>query len=268
MKLLLSDIDGTLLPWGHHVVSQHTRTVLHRALDAGLIVGPASGRGYAWIRRIFDHDDACYATALATNGMQIYYQGKQLYEKKLPLEALEHICTISASFPHTGLLCFDGSEPLLVAGEARDVARSFPDYASCHAASVGALQRVIKASVFCGAGPDDHRAYVEELRREIPELDIDFSRPTFSNVMPAGWNKGTAVTYLQTYLGIDPYDVFVFGDADNDIPMFQAVENSVAVSTATPQAAAAARWHIGSADEEAVPAALECFIAGKFPFTT
>ena len=48
-----------------------------------------------------------------------------------------------------------------------------------------------------------------------------------------------------------------FGDADNDVALMGAVEHSVAVANATPAAAAAARWHIGAAEDEAVAEALE-----------
>ena len=69
VKLILSDIDGTILPWGHKVVSERTRAAFHAAMDAGLAVGPASGRFHSWIPAFFDGDEACCATAIATNGL-------------------------------------------------------------------------------------------------------------------------------------------------------------------------------------------------------
>ena len=66
-------------------------------------------------------------------------------------------------------------------------------------------------------------------------------------------------------MGLD--EVVVFGDADNDLPMFAAVENPVAVAGATPEAAEAARWHIGACEDDAVAAAIEALAAGEWPFT-
>ena len=85
--------------------------------------------------------------------------------------------------------------------------------------------------------------------------------------MLTGWDKGTAATYLRDLLGVKPGDVFVFGDANNDLPMFRDVENSVAVANATEEAAAAARWHVGSVTEDAVADAIERLSVGEFPFT-
>ena len=85
--------------------------------------------------------------------------------------------------------------------------------------------------------------------------------------MPSGWNKGAAVLWLADYLGVASQDVFVFGDAENDLSMLRAVENSVAVANATPEAAAAARWHIGACEDFAVADAVEALASGGFPFT-
>lgn len=89
----------------------------------------------------------------------------------------------------------------------------------------------------------------------------------FSNAMPAGWNKGEAVKWLLERLGIGRDEAVVFGDAGNDLQMFAAVEHSVAVAGALPEAREAARWHIGAVEDDAVPAAIEALAAGEFPFT-
>ena len=62
---------------------------------------------------------------------------------------------------------------------------------------------------------------------------------------------------LMDELGITSDEVVMFGDADNDLAILQAVENSVVVAGATPAAKAAAKWHIGACEDEAVAEALE-----------
>jgi hydroxymethylpyrimidine pyrophosphatase-like HAD family hydrolase len=84
--------------------------------------------------------------------------------------------------------------------------------------------------------------------------------------MPAGWSKATGVALLAERMGIGLDQVVVFGDAGNDLPMFEAVPNSVAVANATDEAAAAARWHIGRCEDDAVALAIEALVAGEWPF--
>ncbi len=59
------------------------------------------------------------------------------------------------------------------------------------------------------------------------------------------------------HMGIGLEEICVFGDSENDLAVIEGVPNSTAVANATPQVAAAARWHIGPADQDAVAQALE-----------
>ena len=268
VKLILTDIDGTILPRGRRRVSARTVSAFHAALDAGIAVGPASGRGYSWIPGFFGGDAACCATALATNGMQVYLGGEKVMEQTLDPGALEALRAIVAQTPGAGLVCFDDATPLLVEGELDVLAAHFPAYAErCRVTRILPDFPVVKANVFTGAGEAAAAELVARLNAEVPELDVDRAMPTYSNVMPHGWNKGAAVTWLAERLGVGLDEVLVFGDADNDLPMFAAVENSVAVAGATPEAAAAARWHIGACEDDAVAAAIEALAAGEWPFT-
>lgn len=269
VKLILSDIDNTILPAGEHRVSPRTVAAFHAALDAGIAVGPSSGRGYSWIPPFFGGDDACCKTAIATNGMQIYLDGAQVLERSLPHGALARMRELVADIPRAGLMCFDAAgAPLLVEGSKEDVARAFPAYAK-RAREVGDVPEfpVVKANVFTGGTATDADGLARALNEAVPELFVDRALPFFCNVMVRGWNKGAAVRWICERLGIGLEEVVVFGDADNDLPMFSAVPHSVAVANATAPAAEAARWHIGACADDAVAAAIESLAAGDWPFT-
>lgn len=266
-KLILTDIDGTILPRGERVVSSRTVAAFRAALDAGLLVGPASGRGYAWIPDFFGGDAACCATALATNGMQVYLDGSKAFERTLDASALDRLRAITEETPAAGLVCFDEATPLLVSGRREDLARAFPAYGE-RCVELGRMPdfTVVKANVFSGADEGAMTELVSRLNAEVPALEVDHAMPLYSNVMPRGWNKGAAVRWMAERLGIGLDEVVVFGDADNDLPMFSVVPNSVAVAGATPPARAAARWHIGACEDDAVAAAIEALAAGEWPF--
>ena len=126
IRLILTDIDGTILPYGQRVVSERTRNAFHAAQAAGIHVGPASGRGFSHIPVSFDGDAACSATCLATNGMQVYLDGELVHQQFLPRAAVAHIGELVHDLPRAGLLCFEDGKPLLVEGEEADLAVSFP----------------------------------------------------------------------------------------------------------------------------------------------
>lgn len=267
IKLILTDIDGTVLPQGQKVVSRRTIAAIHAALDAGLVVGPASGRGFAWIPAFFGGDDACCATALATNGMQIYVSGEKVMEQTLPAAALERVRAITAETPGAGLVCFDDMVPLVASGTRGDLTRAFPAYGE-KCVELGRLPEfaVVKANVFFGGDEAGMVELVARLNAEVDGLDFDVPQAGFSNVMPAGWNKGAALAWLQDHLGVTREETVVFGDAGNDLALFAQAGHPVAVAGALPEAAAAARWHIGACEDDAVAAAIEVLAVGDWPF--
>lgn len=90
-----------------------------------------------------------------------------------------------------------------------------------------------------------HRAPVEAfegwIHREMSHrLDCFFSSPYYLEIVPAGMNKGTALTAMCDRLGIPLRDAVAVGDAANDIPMIQAAGVGVAMANADPAVKAAA----------------------------
>ncbi len=267
VKLILSDIDGTIMPAGSGTVPAPVIDAFHAALDAGIAIGPASGRGYAQIAPFFGGDEACCATAIATNGLEVYHGGACVRRTTLPADALEATRALVAAEPDAGLVCFEGTRPLLVAGAADDLlacARSYGE--TCAPAESVPDFPVVKANVFVNRDAAGTERFVARLNDEIDGLDFDMPSTGFVNIMPAGWNKGSAIEFFCKHLGVALDEVVVFGDAGNDLTMFDVVPNSVAVANAMPVAAEAARWHIGSCEDMAVGDAIRALARGEWPF--
>ena len=101
------------------------------------------------------------------------------------------------------------------------------------------------------------------------------NRVRLFDILPAGWDKGCAALELARALGLTPDEVAVFGDSDNDLPMIDAVPNSVAVANANEAVTAGARWHFWApagthlAADDAVAGALHqiaaCAATGEMP---
>ena len=268
IKLIMTDIDGTVMPKGAPSVSARTVAAFHAALDAGMIVGPASGRGRVQIAPFFRGDEACCATAIATNGLEVYCAGEKICEQRLPVDCLREAFDVVSEAPGAGMLVFDGATPYLVAGDREVLARISAPYAQAALAADGLPDApVLKANIFVDEDRAGTEAFVDMLNEQVDGLDFDVPMPGFTNIMPAGWNKGSALRVLCKHLGVSPEEVVVFGDAGNDLAMFEVAGHSVAMGNASPDAAEAARWHIGRCEDDAVAAAIEALAAGEWPFT-
>ena len=184
IKLVLSDMDNTIVPLGAGRVTEHLRAAVHACLDAGVRFAPATGRDPDGLERFFCGDEACYASMLASNSKVI---------------ALTVAHAISAERQQEVRALVEGACPGLV----------------CRAPALGVF-----------------------------------------DVMPCGWDKASGMQVLMDEMGITVDEVCVFGDSENDLPLLNACPNSVAVANAMPEAAAAARYHIGACADDAVADAL------------
>ena len=78
-RLILSDMDNTILPKGEKTVSVRTHEAFRKALSAGIPIGPSSGRARSWVPPMFAGDEECCATAVATNGLEVYLEGSRAF---------------------------------------------------------------------------------------------------------------------------------------------------------------------------------------------
>ena len=266
MRLILTDIDRTVLPFGDKVVPERTRAAMREAAAAGHAVGPCTGRSASWAKILFADDEACVSTCIATNGLQVYHAGEKVLEKTVPAELVARMASVVEGIERAGLVFFEESQPMLCRGTREDLLVAFPSYGKICEPSGLPDHDVVKVNAFVAGDLDATYELARTLTAEVPELDFDVPQAGFTNVMPSGWNKGAAALYLRDYLGVSEDDLFVFGDAENDLTMLTAVKNSVAVANATPAAAEAARWHIGTCADEAVADAILALARGEFPF--
>ena len=83
IKLVASDIDGTLLRDGNTEISKEVFEHIRRLKESGVLFAAASGRQYTSIRRLFAPvaDDIVY---LCENGAILYQDGQVL--GKLPMD--------------------------------------------------------------------------------------------------------------------------------------------------------------------------------------
>ena len=259
IKFVLSDMDNTLIPFGNELVSQRTIDAIHACQEQGIDVGPASGRDRGELSSFFGGDASCYNTGVLVNGQRIYYQGEIVYEKTLPRDELRAVERLVAPLEGCAFITYRDNNFGDWVGEPRErlgamYDRSFmcggrrhemlPDYP------------VVKAGIVC---LDPGR--LTQLQRQLGEMCPDLIFPNtvvnWMDVSLRDWNKGDGVKILQRVLGLADEEVCVFGDADNDLGMLNAVPNSCAVANANENAARAARWHVGASADDGVAIALE-----------
>ena len=259
IRLVLSDLDSTLV-WGErHVITRHALDAIHTLRQAGVYFAPATGRIYADLPWMFDGDDQACSTAVTSNGQLIYLDGELAHSVPLDVSALSRVVEGVADEPDSFLVLEYGREKYAV-DAPKETILSHPELfwhverfvdsvpeRPCFKANVRVLGSMARGEKVRAA-----------LAKACPELSFVFPMPGLPHIdiTPAGWGKAQGGDWLMGRLGFSPDEVCCFGDADNDVTLLEHYRNSVAVANATKLAARAAHWHVGRATDDAVADAL------------
>ena len=265
IKLVLTDLDNTIVPFGAEEVSDRGMHAIHALADQGIRFGPASGRALGSLRRFFRFDDVCTQTAVASNGLEVYADGQLVAAWEFDRDILEKTVEALRDVPSAALVVENPDDEATPPGlvglgsvpcALMDNSLVFP-YGYEVSDAIPDDWRLTKVS-FCYDAAYVTREEMEAILAAVyPDLDPRKSINDWFDVAPKGWSKANGVRALAASLGISLDDVVVFGDNLNDLEMLQLVPHSVAVSNAVPEAAAAARYHIGASSDDAVAKAME-----------
>lgn len=267
IRLVLTDLDNTLIPHGAPHASMHAIAGIHALLDAGVRFGPVSGRVPAAMRWMFGGDEACSQTGAFVNGQLVYVDGVPVHEELLDGPALSELAEFLRGYEGCALTVYDLEDisettdgAAYYAGATLQELRRSPHVFGRKPRMLGSIDwpAYIKANVRCDAPREEIVRLRDELRSRFAEFDfvLPDSNGFYIDILPAGWGKGKSVGVLGKRLGLAPDEIAVFGDSENDMSMLKAVPNSVTVANASPDVARVARWHIGSAEDDAVADAL------------
>ena len=260
IKLVLSDMDNTLIWYGGDGVTSRTIDAIHACQAEGIVFGPATGRNPLEVAGFFRHDEESYATGIMVNGQQVFLEGRLLQESMLDRGVLLRLLETLRGRRGVALITYDsdgtadwiGNSPEelgpILAEAAQRGARACQDLPA---------YPVIKCKIIANLDHDEELALQGELRAAFPEFDFHNTVHTWFDVVPHELSKADGIGILAHALGISRDEICVFGDAENDLAMFAQVTHSCAVANANPEVAAAARWHIGAVAEEGVAVALE-----------
>lgn len=76
------------------------------------------------------------------------------------------------------------------------------------------------------------KKHLPSIRKELSDYDIYEVGPAWIEIMPKGVNKGSAIQKIAHSLGISKDEIMVFGDAENDLSMFDVSTYGIAMGNA------------------------------------
>jgi len=259
IRLVAIDLDGTLIGPGNRV-DERDAAAIRAAVDAGVIVVPASARWYQATLLAFERVGARVRASIASGGADVRgLEGEVVLQEALPddfVEFLSRLCDEAdwrATVAYPDCAVRRGPAPTLA--RTPPWIRFVPAFGKERPAGP-ALAALVEV-------PSDHPA-AQTLER-WDSVSVLRARATDGAVLltctAAGADKGSALRALQRHLGLAPMETAAIGDSEVDLPMFAAAGISAAVSTADARVRSAATFSVGPGGGGGVAEALERFLA-------
>lgn len=233
IKLVASDVDGTLLPEGTADMDPELYEIIRKLQARGIVFVAASGRQMPSVKNVFvPVKDEIYF--ISNNGGYVTYGDEELvcntFEQGLAREIIEYIRTIPGAFylvttPDSDYTDCQDTEMIermkkgyrLSVSQVEDVMQK--------------LDRLVKICLFLG---DQDAAQVALPAKEIfgERAQVTAAGDHWVDFTALGSEKGHAITALQGRLGVTREETMAFGDNNNDIGMLLCAAESYAVAGA------------------------------------
>ena len=234
IKLIASDLDGTLLREGTQELNPDIYYIIRQLKKEGVHFVAASGRQYYNLRNLFApvRDDISY---IAENGSLCICDGKViskgLIERELGLRIFQAVREFGSC--HCLLSC----ESACYIEAKSDVFINHIQNVLCYDTRIvddlsDVQEPFLKIAVCDFGGTRDIQTYFREMFSG--EIKVVTSGNIWIDFIAPNANKGSALAELARHFDVMPEECMTFGDQYNDAEMLQFAGTSYAMNTGAP----------------------------------
>ncbi|MCI8416397.1 MAG: HAD family hydrolase [Lachnospiraceae bacterium] len=263
VKLIATDIDGTLLPEGTDKINPEIFQVILQLKKQGVVFAAASGRQFHSMAHLFTpvSNDMIF---IAENGAYVSCRGQDMLLNVMERGAVERLVKQLREIPGA---CITLNAKDMFYVEHRDpkfldlILHGYNNKVSQVEDVLAVDTPVVKVSLYL-------EKQIDQVAGElIPQWAEIFSGTVAGEIwldfMKKGTNKGNALSTVQKALSIAPEETMVFGDNLNDVEMFRCAGRSYAVGNARAEVKAAARYVTDTHVNDGVLKVLRTLVEGN-----
>ncbi len=233
IKLIASDLDGTLLLNGAQELNPQIYDLILELKKQGIHFVAASGRQYASERNLFKPiaDEISY---IAENGAVCIHNNQIISTTQIDRDLAFRIIDAIKQCPNCKPLvsclncCYieSGDDEYLyhIRHIIHNVVDTVEDFTSIQ-------EPILKIALLDTVAPQESAAHMRELFKD--EIKVVTAGMDWIDFVPFHSNKGTALKALLDALHLSPEESISFGDQQNDIEMLTLAGKSYAMATAS-----------------------------------
>ena len=243
IRLIAADLDGTLLDDKKNI-SSHTADILNEAMKQGYYFTFCTGRQAAVMWKLTKYIIP-NAPIICTNGGEVWDNGARKFCYRAFLENSSVISCVKFCRQHQiDFLCRTNETEYVNEGccYLPKMRRRNEQAVSYGAKPQGIvildgsdderLSGLDFIKIVCYPDSDEKEEELTAFCAEDRNITVTRSSRHFDEIMPAGNDKGTGLEHVCESLGLTLENCCVFGDYDNDIPMFRKAGFRVAMGNA------------------------------------
>ena len=243
IKLVASDLDGTLLLNGAQSLPEELFPLIKELKELGILFVAASGRQYANMKRMFAPvvDDMAF---IAENGGLAIQNEKVLYQDSFPKELVREIVEAIYDKKDADFTC-STKDFYYIRPKTEHYRDLMLNVVKNNCKEIDSFDEItepcMKVAVYEREGiqEDSIRYWKERFGDRCTVVTSGFAWVDF---IPFETNKAKGLREYQKLLGIRPEECIVFGDEYNDIAMLESVPYSFAMAHAKPGVKKAASY--------------------------
>lgn len=230
IRLIASDLDGTLLHNGAQTLNPEIFDLILALKEKGIRFAAASGRQYANLKRLFA-PVANEISYIAENGSMTVHNGRILSTGEIDRSLANEIILDARTQPECSLL-FSGPEKCYVEkGNDRlfDHIKNHIGYDVILSDDLTKLSDTCLKVAICNFNGAEHSIgyFLEKYGHRIK---IVTSGNIWFDFIAPNANKGSGLKTLADSLGILPEECMTFGDQYNDVEMLEFTPHSYAMT--------------------------------------
>lgn len=251
IKLIASDLDGTLLQNGAQELTPRAVELIRDLTEKGIHFIAASGRQYDNERRLFApiKDKISY---IAENGSLCIHQGKVISRGIIPDDLGYQIMNDIKKNPDYEIVV-SREDTCLIENRCPEFVNHIVNVMKNTTEIVDDITQIkgpfLKIAVANMSSHNIH-GYLRELQEKYShKLKVVTSGNIWIDFIVPGYNKGTGLQTFLDLFGVTPEECMAFGDQYNDIEMLELAGQGYAMSNAAPGIAGHARYVTNSVEE-------------------
>ncbi len=253
MKLVVVDIDGTLIDSPAQKVPSDEFVKVVQQIKDDVLVTCATGRSESWAKPVLEK--AGFTAPSIIGGGALILDSRTLkaeHEYLIPQEQLKNIKNIVKTYPDSRVLFNDYTEQQYLSGGWE--IQTLLDSDHCYILEIVDLSHELA---------DELVAQFVQLVG-VTSVKMNSLKPGFIDIhiLNELATKEHAIGVLQQELGISKENTIGIGDGHNDFHIFKAVGKKIAVDNAVPELKELADEVIGGVKSDPVTAYLKTFRRG------